>query len=312
MRQFLLLIFALASGFAAAAPKPRPMVPTGLPVDRAISLTLLIPDELLVLQEDQANIYYVPMPGNYMLSAGQSFAYGAALGVAASLVTEGVALAKRRNDAKRLATIEAALGEQPWGERLRQAVQQSLSPEQLGTGFDFVDEVRRERVGNKVFDAQGRALGTLEGHVGFSPNFRGLRIYLHGRIEDRRVIRDTQLRLQMERLPLRELGVEYLIALPDDAGLRQKHRVQRWAQQDPEAYSAALTAGIAEAVSLFNRHWHQEEHHFEGEKVRFRLDGGLQGKGRVVERGADRVLIASKHDILHSVPAELLERGMFD
>jgi len=309
-----LLVLLLVGACAPAhAVKPVPMTPTALPMARPVTMTLLIPDEFYVLQEDQINVYYLPMPGNYALTASQSFAYGAALGAVGALVSETVALTRRTNDRKRLRRIEAKLGTHAWGQRLREALQTSLAATPLGTGFDFNTKVPRKRVGARTFDAPGRAWGLLEGHVAFSPGLRGVRIHVQGVVEDRRVIRDTKLRMQLERQPLRQVSVEYLIALPEDDGLSQKERAQRWAEQDPQAFTAAIETGIAETVRLVNQYWHQPDAPVSsGEPARFRLDKGIRGKGQILEQDAQRVLIADNNGAVHSLPVELTRRGFLD
>lgn len=311
------------------------MAETPLPLSRPLTLAVLIHPDLVVLQEDDLQRFRLSStqsmtagamigivgspavaswvtsvtPGNYLWSASQSMAVGAALGVATSVITEGVAAVKRNNDRKRLALIEKAVGQSPWGRRLETAVRSSLSSEGLGTGFAYLDQVPRKRVGAWTFDAPGRALGTLQGYVAFTPNLRGIRIALAATVEDRRVIRDTQLRLRLERLPLRQVAVEYLIALPDDVDLDQKTRAQRWAAQSPEDFAAAIQTGIEETLRLANSHWRDPDQRVSiDDPVSFRLDTRINGSGRVLERLGERVLIEDKYGGLHSVPAALLEQ----
>ena len=330
----LALAIALIWSNAATAARPQPMAETPLPLDRALSMALVIHPDLVVLQEDDLQRFRLSStqsmtagamigmvgspavaswvtsvtPGKFLWSASQDMAVGAALGVATSVITEGVAAVKRRNDRKRLELIQKAVGTTAWGERLENAVRSGLSSEGLGPGFAFLDEVPRKRVGAWTFDAPGRALGTLQGYVAFTPNLRGIRIALAATVEDRRVIRDTQLRLRLERLPLRQVAVEYLIALPDDAELNQSERSQRWAEQTPEAFAAAIQTGIDETLRLANQHWRDPSLRvtFE-EPVSFRADTRINGTGRVLERQDDRVLIEDRYGGLHSVPVGLLE-----
>ena len=309
----MILLSILSAAPVLAASKQKPMVATELPVDRALSMTVLIPPQLNVLQEDQVRVYYLPIGSNYAVTQTQALLSGAALGLVQGVVSEGISLVKRANDRKRLALIEAAVGKHNWGERLQSELYASLKADGLAREFEFGTTIERVRVGSKTFDATGRALGLIEGHVAFTPNLRGLRIYVSCLIEDRRVIRNTQLRLEMERLPLRHIAVEYLIALPDDQGLRQKTRAQRWSEQDPAQFAAAIEHGISEAVRLVNVYIGKDDLDFLSEdKSRFRLDTGIRGKGRVLASSEDRVLIASKGEVLHSVPKELLQRGFFD
>lgn len=312
MRWLLPLFLLVGLSNQAPAARPQPFEVTQLPIDRPIRSALIVPSGWFVLQEDQAALPFIPLPnGGYAVTPGEAAAAGAVAGVAAVLISEGVALIRRRNDEKRLAIIESGLGRQEWGSRLEQEVRNTLSPDGLGTGFEYSPEVPRQRIGTRWFDQPGRARATIHGHVAFTPNLRALRIFLSLKLEDRRVVRERQMRLEQKRHPLRELTVEYLIPLEDSRGLRQKERAQRWSQQDPVAFAAQVEAGIVEVVRLANQHWKVEERDFEGDRRTFRADSGFTARGRVIENGGERALLADRHDGLHSVPTAMLTRGLF-
>lgn len=301
------LILGLGLGGGASAAHPEPFEASRLPVERPIQTVLVVPPALFVLQEQDAALPFIPVPqAGGALSPARAAAIGAGAGVAQVLVNQTIDYVKRRNDAKRLALIESALGTHLWGARLDQEVRERLSSAGLGTGFEYLPEVPRIRMGQRHFDKPGRAWGLIRGEVAFSPNFRVLRIYLACELEDRRVVRARQQRLEMQRKHLRRFAVSYFIPLPNDVGLKQKQRVERWIQQDPVEFAARIEAGIVEVVDLANRYWPVEELDFEGERARFRADAGLARRGRVVTRRDDRVLIADRHDTLHSVPVSML------
>lgn len=309
MRLTAMLGWVLGLGLAAGTPaaRPQPFEATGLPVARVVKAALVVPPALFVMQEENAALPFIPMPqAGSALSPARAAAVGAGAGVAQVLVNQTIDYVKRRNDAKRLALIESALGARPWGARLEEEIRQHLSSAGLGTGFEFLPEVPRIRMGQRYFDKPGRAWGSIRGEVAFSPNLRVIRIYLACELEDRRVVRERQQRLEMQRKPLRRFAVSYFIPLPNDVGLKQKQRVQRWIQQDPEEFAARIEAGIVEVVELANRYWPVEEPDFDGEKARFRADSGLARRGRIVMREGDRVLLADRHDTLHSVPVSML------
>lgn len=304
-----LLGLVLLAGLCAApafAAKPKPMTPTVLPVERDIPMAMVFEPDLFVEQEDrlpagmQTSVDLM-MPNASVLSVGA--------GLAVTAISEGVSMIKAHNDRKRLEQIEAALGRHPWGARLREALQRELSADGLGTGFSYSEEMPRVRVGAKTFDKPGRALGQLRGYVAFSPKLRVIRIFVTGAVEDRRVVRDSTLRLQMERIPHRKVYVEYLIRLPEDVGLSQKKRTLRWAAQDPAMFAQAIEQGIAETARWVKLQLATPERlQGEGKAQRFSAKFDARGKGQLLEDQGERAVLVAKDGSVYAVPKEMYAR----
>lgn len=288
--------------------------PTELPLDREMRVLHVYPEKDLFLERGvlersgfstlgavrTASVLAAPK-----LPADAAFVVrsGSAGSSPLDAVTDGIA---RSFGDDRIAAVATHIGSVDVPALFTSALAETLPREGLANGFVFYTEPVRTKVGSKSFDEAGRALAVVVGAVSITPRLRALRVYLMASIEDRRVIRDRDRRLDLERIPLRQADVAWLLPLPGDTDeLSLDQRRDLWQAQDAAALHAAIAEGARGAVALLGQQLAAgRERGAGGREVRFDIDAGSKDRGIVLSETGGRIVIWDGKDSLWSVPAE--------